>query len=209
MMPSPSFLVIFFTALVAMVAAQGVSDTGKKDGNDFYKHAKSLSEGNYVFKGANTKKALTFVSSDNILSLLNSGSQTWEIRKHENTKYFSAHGKNNADLEKCISTRWTVGNGDGGYPDAAVLWQCEIDGSKPKSTGGYEKIFPPKQLWAAVPDPKYDGYVKIVSASHLYDMVPRCISQDKIDGGTKLAECKYDTDDKSLLWKIVKASKDD
>lgn len=70
--------------------------------------------------------------------------------------------------------------------------------------GGYAPIFPPKQLWLAVPDQKYDGYYKIVSASHLYDMVPRCIDTKPITGGTKLTTCKIDTESLSLLWKIQK-----
>jgi hypothetical protein len=84
------------------------------------------------------------------------------------------------------------------------MWQCDIDGSDPKSTGGYQKIYPPKQLWLAVPDQKKRGQHKIVSASHLYDMVPRCISQKPIEGGTYLTECKIDTDDDHLVWTIKK-----
>ena len=83
------------------------------------------------------------------------------------------------------------------------LWQCETDTEK-HDTGGYDPIVTEKQLWLAVPDQKHDGYFKIISASHLFDMIPTCIDSKTISGGTKLTKCKLDTDKKSLLWKITK-----
>ncbi|KAI8142835.1 hypothetical protein BJV82DRAFT_657593 [Fennellomyces sp. T-0311] len=207
-MPRHSFTLIYclvLATLAALVAAQGVSPTGKKDGNAILKASKKLKAGDYVFKSAVGKEYLTFISSGNLVTpTASKHPRVWDIRNHDNTKYFSAHGTNNAGNAKCISTRWDTGDGDGGFPDAAVLWQCEVDTKMPKDTGGYEKIYPPKQLWLAVPDPKHKGFFKIISASHLFDMVPRCIEHKKISGGTKLTECKLDTDKKSLLWKIHK-----
>ncbi|KAI9253900.1 hypothetical protein BDA99DRAFT_519298 [Phascolomyces articulosus] len=208
-MPRHSFYLIYCLVVVAvvlnLVSAQGVSPTGEKDGKAIYKVTKKLKAGNYVFKSAVGKQYLSFISEGNLVVPEKSKHpRIWEVRQHKDTKYFSAHGWNDAKNEKCISTRWTTGDGDGGFPDAAVLWQCEVDTKMPKDTGGYEKIYTPKQLWAAVPDPKYKGYFKIISASHLYDMIPRCIERKDIDGGTKLTECKLDTDKKSLLWSIVK-----
>ncbi|KAG2223766.1 hypothetical protein INT45_003490 [Circinella minor] len=208
-MPRHSFYLIYSLVVLAvtlgLVSAQGVSETGKEDGNAIYSATKKLKAGNYVFKSAVGKQYLSFISEGNdVTPESKKHPRVWEVRQHDDTKYFSIHGWNDAKLEKCISTRWTTGNGDGGFPDAAVLWQCEVDTKKPKDTGGYEEIYPPKQLWAAVPDPKYDGYFKIISASHLFDMIPRCIERKKIDGGTKLTECKLDTDKKSLLWSVVK-----
>ncbi|KAI9492959.1 hypothetical protein BDB00DRAFT_872813 [Zychaea mexicana] len=188
-----------------MVSAQGVSPTGEEDGTAIMDAAKKLKAGDYVFKSAVGKKYLTLISDGNLVTPESSKHpRIWDVRQHDTTKYFSAHGFNKAGNEKCISTRWNTGDGDGGFPDAAVLWQCEVDTKMPEDTGGYEKIYPPKQLWLAVPDPKYHGYYKIISASHLYDMIPRCIELKKISGGTKLTECKLDTDKKSLLWKIHK-----
>ncbi|CDH50471.1 predicted protein [Lichtheimia corymbifera JMRC:FSU:9682] len=212
-MPRHSFSISYYFVLVvaimaALTSAQGVSDTGEKDGNAIYDAAKTLSPGNYVFKSATSKQYLSFISEGNLVVPKSSHHpRVWEIRKHEEknkaTKYWTARGQNKAGNEKCISTRWTVGDGQGGYPDAAVLWQCETD-TKKHDTGGYDPIVTEKQLWLAVPDPKHDGYFKIISASHLFDMIPTCIDSKTISGGTKLTKCKVDTDKKSLLWKITK-----
>ncbi|ORZ15927.1 hypothetical protein BCR42DRAFT_416153 [Absidia repens] len=199
-------LFVSISLMIASIQAQGVSPTGKKDGTALYTAGRKLAVGDYEFI-SDSKKSLSMVNPKNLLSAVSGNDNSvWELRQHKTTKFFSLHLKNQADLEKCVSTRWTVGDKDsgGGYPDAAVMWQCEIDGSDPKSTGGYQKIYPPKQLWLAVPDQKNRGQYKIVSASHLYDMIPRCISQKAIDGGTTLAECKIDSNDDDLLWTIKK-----
>ena len=125
-MPRHSFLIcLLVAALVALSAAQGVSRTGKKDGNAILKASKKLKAGNYVFKSAVGKDYLTFISSGNlVVPAASKHPRTWNVRNHDKTKYFSAHGKNKAGLEKCISTRWDVGNGKGGFPDAAVVRPC-------------------------------------------------------------------------------------
>ncbi|KAI8327685.1 hypothetical protein BC941DRAFT_446483 [Chlamydoabsidia padenii] len=200
-----SGLLLSIGLMISSIDAQGVSPTGKKDGTALYTAGRKLSAGDYEFVSAQNEKSLSMINPKNLLEPAESDDNSvWELRQHKDTKYFSLHLKNQADLEKCVSTRWTVGDeeSDGGYPDAAVMWQCEIDGSSPKSTGGYDQIYPPKQLWLAVPDQKRRGQFKIVSASHLYDMVPRCISRKTIDGGTLLTECKIDTDDDDLVWTI-------
>ncbi|CAO3598129.1 unnamed protein product [Absidia cylindrospora] len=199
-----SGLFISLSLLAISVQGQGVSSSGKKDGTALYTAGKAFTDGEYEFIAQN-KKALSMVNPKNLLSPAASGDNSvWQLKQHKKTKFFSLHLQNQADLEKCISTRWTVGDGhsDGGYPDAAVMWQCEIDGSSSSSTSGYQKIYPPKQLWLAVPDQKVRSQYKIVSASHLYDMIPRCISQKPMDGGTTLKECKIDTNDNDLLWTI-------
>ncbi|KAG0164156.1 hypothetical protein DFQ28_010747 [Apophysomyces sp. BC1034] len=198
-----SLFVVLFVCL-ALVHAQGVSKTGKKDGRAFYKAAKNLSKGNYRFQAHGKNQYLTFLSEDNIVELQSSGQDTWQVKQHKKSKYFTVRGDNDAKLEKCISTRWEPYGKGGGFPDAAVLWQCEVD-TDTKNYGGYEPIFPPKQMWLAVPDKYTKGYYKIVSASHLYDMIPRCIAHNKIKGGTKLVECKVNTRNESLLWKLTKA----
>lgn len=106
---------------MAATTAQGVSPTGKEDGTALYDAAETLEPGNYVFTSAVGKQSLTFISAGNLLVPKTSGQNAWTVKQHKNTKYFSAHGWNDANLEKCISTRWTIGDGDGGYPDAAVV----------------------------------------------------------------------------------------
>ncbi|KAI8074801.1 hypothetical protein BC940DRAFT_343368 [Gongronella butleri] len=205
-----SSIIVALTCFTAASYAQGgTSATGKQDGTALYTAGVKLTPGNYEFIGGKSG-ALSMINPKNLLQLSSDANSTvWELRQHKKTKFFSLHMSNQANLEKCVSTRWEFGGKStaGGYPDAAVMWQCEIDGSVPTDMGGYQKIYPPKQLWLAVPDKKVRGQYKVVSASHLYDMVPRCISQDPISGGTTLAVCKIDTQDDSLLWTIKRADK--
>ncbi|CAO3635934.1 unnamed protein product [Cunninghamella echinulata] len=201
-----STLIVSIGLLVSSIQAQGVSRTGKKDGTALYTAGVKLQEGDYEFTSGVSGKILNMIQPNNILTLTKDSTK-WELRQHKNTKLFSLHIKNKADLEKCVSTRWDFGdkstNGEG-FPDAAVMWKCEINGSFPDDLGGYEKIYAPKQLWLAVPDKKVRGQYKIVSFSHLYDMIPRCVSNKPIEGGTTLSECKIDTSDDNLLWTIKK-----
>lgn len=115
-MPRHSFSISYYFVLVvavmaALTSAQGVSDTGEKDGNAIYDAAKTLSPGNYVFKSATSKQYLSFISEGNLVVPKSSHHpRVWEIRKHEEkskaTKYWTARGQNKAGNEKCISTRW-------------------------------------------------------------------------------------------------------
>ncbi|KAI9322147.1 hypothetical protein BX666DRAFT_579739 [Dichotomocladium elegans] len=123
-MPRHSFFLVafLFVCLIAgLTNAQGISRTGKKDGNALYKAAKKLSPGNYAFVSYSGKEYLTFISSGNLVVPKKSGQRLWKVKNYKKTKYFSAHGKNKAGNEKCISTRWTTGTGAGGFPDAAVV----------------------------------------------------------------------------------------
>lgn len=151
------YLVLLVACLVALTHAQGVSDTGKEDGNAIYDAAKTFSPGNYVFKSATSKQYLSFISEGNLVTPKSSHHpRVWEIREHKKddklTKYWSARGQNKAGNEKCISTRWvnsrsaqiyghfnlymamqfiqTVGDGNGGYPDAAVVGHLSEKGEK-------------------------------------------------------------------------------
>ena len=125
-MPRHSFSLIYCLVVLAvtlsLVSAQGVSDTGEKDGKAIYSATKKLKAGDYVFKSAVGKEYLSFISEGNdVTPESKKHPRIWEVRQHDDTKYFSIHGWNDAKLEKCISTRWTIGDGDGGYPDAAVV----------------------------------------------------------------------------------------
>ncbi|KAI7869956.1 hypothetical protein BDF14DRAFT_1879713 [Spinellus fusiger] len=186
---------------LSFACAQGVSKTGMIDGKAFYSAAKILNTGHYTFQAYGTKNKLTLISSDNILAPAASGNNQWEIKKHGTTKYFTMRGFNNAGLSKCVSTRWAFAK-PAGYPDAAVMWQCEVDTDKPLYYG-YDPIYPPKQMWLTVPDQHHNGYIKLVSGSHLYDMIPRCITPDHITGGIRLKKCLVNTNDTSLLWKVA------
>ncbi|ORX53937.1 hypothetical protein DM01DRAFT_1383357 [Hesseltinella vesiculosa] len=204
-----STVFLIASSMIAGLSAQGgTSPTAKQDGTALYTSGVKLAEGFYEIAPTGGNGVLAMLDPNNLLQASTAQSSVWELRQHKSTKFFSLHISNQANLEKCISTRWTVGDSstNGGYPDAAVMWQCEIDGSMPKSTGGYQKIYPPKQLWLAVPDQKVRGQYKIVSASHLYDMDPRCISQKTISGGTTLTVCKIDTQDSNLLWSLKPSS---
>ncbi|CAO3640560.1 unnamed protein product [Cunninghamella blakesleeana] len=201
-----STIVLSLGLLVSSLNAQGVSRSGEKDGKALYAKAVKLPMGDYEFTTGKDDSFLSMIQPNNNL-IPKKKSYQWELRQHKKTKLFSLHAKNEAGNEKCVSTRWNFGdkstNGEG-YPDAAVMWQCEINGSIPKDQGPYPDIYPPKQLWLAVPDTKVRGQYKIVSFSHLYDMIPRCISNKPIEGGTTLSECKIDTVDDDLLWNINK-----
>ncbi|CAM0136486.1 hypothetical protein VKS41_006699 [Umbelopsis sp. WA50703] len=209
-----SFVVFALVALlVALCAAQGgVSKTGEKDGKAIYSAAKQPSAGTYKIKAYGTKSYMSFTPSGNIVSPGSKASE-WALKHHSGSKYFSLQ-IHKGTLPKCVSTRWTTKGKGGGYPDAAVLWQCEVDGysyhgkRSDNSTSTiekrYSKIVTEKQEWAAVPVHGKSNTYKIISASHLYDMVPRCISHSKISGGTKLTECKVNTRSNSLYWTFEK-----
>jgi len=196
--------------LVALSSAQGVSPTGKKDGNAIYSASKQPAAGNYKIKAYGSNNYMSYTPSGNIVAPGRTAS-VWQLKHHSGSKYFSLHINKNT-LHKCVSTRWTTSGG--GYPDAAVMWQCEVDGDKyhgkRSETNGtdiekrYAPIVTAKQEWAAVPVHGHSNTYKIFSASHLYDMIPRCISHSKISGGTKLSTCKVNTRSNNLYWTFEK-----
>ncbi|KAL0091221.1 hypothetical protein J3Q64DRAFT_1710145 [Phycomyces blakesleeanus] len=195
-------IAICLSIICSPVTAQGVSKTGKKDGNALLSAAKKIPNGNYVFQAYNSKKTLTLISTGNLLAPRTSGQNEWAVKQHSGSKYFTIRANNKAGLPKCISTRWSFAS-SGGFPDAAVMWQCEVDTPNIKYYG-YDPIYPPKQMWLAIPDSHHKGYYKIVSASHLFDMTPNCISVNTISGGVKFTKCKIDTNNTKLLWKLTK-----
>ncbi|KAJ2956759.1 hypothetical protein NQZ79_g7438 [Umbelopsis isabellina] len=208
-------LVVFalVALLVSFCAAQGgVSKTGKKDGSAIYKATKPPGAATYKIKAYGTKSYMSFNSNGNIVSP-GSKATEWVLKHHSGSRYFSLQ-IHKGTLPKCVSTRWTTKGKGGGYPDAAVMWQCEVDGYSyhgKRSENGtstiekrYSKIVTDKQEWAAVPVHGKSNTYKIFSASHLYDMTPRCISHSKISGGTKLSECKVNTRSNSLYWTFEK-----
>ncbi|KAG2179649.1 hypothetical protein INT44_006497 [Umbelopsis vinacea] len=212
-----NFSILFFALValfVTLASAQGgVSKTGKKDGEAIYKATKQPASGNYKIKAYGTSSYMSFNPSGNIVSPGKSASK-WALKHHSGSKFFSLHINKNT-LHKCVSTRWTTHGKGGGYADAAVMWQCEVDGDKYHGKRSeisnsthiekrYSKIVTEKQEWAAVPVKGKKNTYMLFSASHLYDMVPRCISHSKISGGTKLSTCKVNTRSNSLYWTFQK-----
>jgi hypothetical protein len=99
-------LLFSISLLFSSIDAQGVSPTGKKDGTALYTAGKKLGAGDYEFVAANDK-SLSMINPKNLLEAAKSDENSiWELRQHKQTKFFSLHLKNQADLEKCVSTRW-------------------------------------------------------------------------------------------------------
>jgi hypothetical protein len=98
------FVLISF--LAGCVYAQGVSPTGKKDGKALYTAGRALPGGEYEFI-TQSKKSLSMIDPKNLLEPSdNDENSVWQLIQHKKTKFFSLHLKNQADLEKCVSTRW-------------------------------------------------------------------------------------------------------
>lgn len=99
-------LVVLISLLVSDIYAQGVSPTGKKDGTALYTAGKALPAGDYEFI-TQSKKSLSMINPKNLLEPSNANdNNVWQLMQHKKTKFFSLHLKNQADLEKCVSTRW-------------------------------------------------------------------------------------------------------
>ncbi|KAI9301223.1 hypothetical protein BJ944DRAFT_271804 [Cunninghamella echinulata] len=202
-------LIFFFIYFIQLIDGQGISKTGKKDGTAIFKRAVNIPQGNYHIKNVKTKKYLTFVQPGTLVqpnSKKKSKQTIWNTLRYKNKLYSFNH--NNGNLKKCISSRWTNGRND-----AAVLWQAQLKYKKNNKRGltrRYDPILPEKQVWVLVPVAKRKNTYKIIAYSHLYDMIPTCISSQSTGGhtsrgGTVLKKCKYNTNDSSLYWTFEKA----
>ncbi|ORZ17768.1 hypothetical protein BCR42DRAFT_412473 [Absidia repens] len=199
-------IVLLVSVMIAMVNSQGISKTGKKDGAATLKHATNIKPGNYHIRNMKTKKYLGFLPGTLVEPTVKSKSSIteWKVLKYKNKMYSINH--NHGSLKKCISARWTNGK-----DDAGVLWQCELKYSKKRSLAKrYEPILWQKQTWLFVPVSGKKNTFKIMAVTHMYDMIPTCLSSSSTGGkssrgGTVLKKCKYNTKDSSLYWTFEKA----
>ncbi|OZJ05073.1 hypothetical protein BZG36_02069 [Bifiguratus adelaidae] len=208
---------LLLSALLAIISLVhgAVSRTGKVDGNNIYDHAIIPRDGTYVFYNQHTHQYLAFESSHNNLVRLASSATKWTLRRHANTKYFTLRLNNNVNHPKCLSTRWTTSGSNGGYDDAAVMWQCETDNKKRSiaphmaKRGKYPPIRSDKQMWLVVPvtGRGIHNTFRIHSAAHLFDMTPTCVFSQGVNGGLKLSNCKYNTKNSGMYWHAQRVGK--
>ncbi|KAI8343234.1 hypothetical protein BC941DRAFT_410780 [Chlamydoabsidia padenii] len=192
--------------LFIMVSAQGVSRSGKADGAATLKHAtNSLRPGNYHLRNVKSKKYLTFLPGTLVEPSASDPDDNteWTIIKYKPKMYSINH--DHGSLKKCLSARWTNGK-----DDAGVLWQCELKYKKRSITKRYEPILWQKQTWLMVPVSGIKNTFKVMTVTHMNDMIPTCLSSSSTGGhtsrgGTILKKCKYDTKDASLYWTFERA----
>ncbi|KAI8086217.1 uncharacterized protein BX664DRAFT_386658 [Halteromyces radiatus] len=205
------FFALFIFSLILLfvtVDAQGISKTGKKDGTNTYKHAKDIQPGTYHIRNVKSKKYLAFLPGTLVEPTASSKSDIteWSILKYKTKMYSINH--DHGTLKKCVSARWTNGK-----DDAGVMWQCELKyGHKKRSSLSkrYEPILWQKQTWLFVPVNGKKNTFRIMAVTHMYDMIPTCLSSSSTGGksyrgGTVLKKCKYNTNDPSLFWTFEKA----
>ncbi|KAL0078923.1 hypothetical protein J3Q64DRAFT_1734002 [Phycomyces blakesleeanus] len=216
-----SLLVFTLLLHIQSIYAQGVSKTGKKDGNAIFKSGVNVPQGKFHFKNIKTGKYLDFLPGNlpEPVAGKKSASNLWIVKRYSN-KYFEIR-HDHGTAKKCLSARWTKG-----VDDAGVMWQCELKNMK-RSLGDqtldnedieaietnetlskrYAPIVWTKQVWVFVPVSGKAKTYKIIAVDHLYDMTPKCLSHKPTGGkgkrgGTILKSCKYNTKDTSLYWKM-------
>ncbi|KAI9027394.1 hypothetical protein CLU79DRAFT_843743 [Phycomyces nitens] len=216
-----SLLTFAFLCNVQLAHAQGVSRTGKTDGNAIFKKGVNIPQGKFHFKNIKTGKYLDFLPGNlaEPIAKKKSATNLWIVKRYA-SKYFEIR-HDHGTAKKCLSARWTKG-----VDDAGVMWQCELKNMK-RSLGDvstynedsensqtnntlsrrYDPIVWTKQVWVFIPVAGKSKTYKIFAVDHLYDMTPKCLSHKATGGkgkrgGTILKSCKYNTKDTSLYWKM-------
>jgi hypothetical protein len=123
---------VFILSSTLCLAA--VNQNGQQDGLNILSAAVALNGGQYSFRNVNTGRYLSLLATGNIVSPNQQGASNdtaalWTVIP-QNFKYFSIHIANAAGNVKCVSTRWSFTGPQGGFNDAAVMWQCEDFTSK-------------------------------------------------------------------------------
>ncbi|KAI8067975.1 hypothetical protein BC940DRAFT_319083 [Gongronella butleri] len=225
-MRSAVLMTMLVVLMACLVHAQGVSRTGKRDGARVMSAAKNVPQSTFHIRNYKTKRYLAFLPGTLVEPTARSRSSVtkWTLKRYQSKLYSINH--DHGSLKKCISARWTNGR-----DDAAVMWQCELkykkrdlssisqeraDLSMSSADGdqGLEKRYAPidwrKQVWLLVPVHGKKNTFKIMAYTHLYDMIPTCLSSSSTGGtssrgGTVLKKCQAGTKDPSLYWTFYKA----